>query len=288
MTTVQLCRACWQPFHRDTPGPRTYCSAKCRRDAELTRQRLLAPPPSDSHLLTCQKCLAKFQHRSKATLYCSRKCKQSARTDRRRERDHRKEPNAVCPVCKAEFYRRPDELRRQEISYCSKSCGQRARLVQRGYRLLARDLVPSTRTHYGTTVLGSSCAINKRSSQQFIAGFCPSCGTPFVSTRPVRFCSDLCAKREHKRNRKHRERAAAKTERVFRRKVFDRDEWTCQLCFKPIDPDLEAPDPGAATIDHRIPLCAPYFGDHTYENVQAAHYGCNSGKGARVSQLALC
>jgi predicted nucleic acid-binding Zn ribbon protein len=63
--------------------------------------------------------------------------------------------------------------------------------------------------------------------------------------------------------------------------VYCRDNWTCQLCNELIDATLTWPDPGSASLDHIIPLAA--LGSHTYDNVQAAHLGCNIRKGARVT-----
>lgn len=67
-------------------------------------------------------------------------------------------------------------------------------------------------------------------------------------------------------------------EPIVRRVVFERDGWICQLCGEPVDPDLRAPDPESASLDHRIPIARG--GDHTYDNIQLAHFGCNARKGA--------
>lgn len=62
--------------------------------------------------------------------------------------------------------------------------------------------------------------------------------------------------------------------------IFARDNWLCQICFRPIPRLVSSPyDPQRATIDHRLPLAAG--GSHTYANLQSAHLGCNSSKGAR-------
>jgi 5-methylcytosine-specific restriction endonuclease McrA len=65
-----------------------------------------------------------------------------------------------------------------------------------------------------------------------------------------------------------------------------RDGHRCQLCRRRVDMSVAAPDPRAASIDHVVPLVEG--GDDTRANVQLAHFGCNSSKGARGSQqLAL-
>ena len=72
----------------------------------------------------------------------------------------------------------------------------------------------------------------------------------------------------------------ARVDIVEPQSIFERDRWLCQICFRPIPRTLISPfDPQRATIDHRLPLAAG--GSHTFYNLQAAHLGCNSGKGSR-------
>lgn len=63
--------------------------------------------------------------------------------------------------------------------------------------------------------------------------------------------------------------------------VFERDGWMCKLCDGPLDRDQRAPHPLSPSIDHIVPLAVG--GSHLYENVQAAHLGCNVRKGARTA-----
>ena len=74
--------------------------------------------------------------------------------------------------------------------------------------------------------------------------------------------------------------AGAKQEPYLREDIFEQDNWTCQLCQEPINPELKWPESGSASIDHIIPLSLG--GDDTPANVQAAHLSCNQGKGNRV------
>jgi 5-methylcytosine-specific restriction endonuclease McrA len=58
--------------------------------------------------------------------------------------------------------------------------------------------------------------------------------------------------------------------------VHTRDNWTCQLCWLPVDPNVAWPDPMSPSVDHIIPLSRG--GTHALGNVQSAHLGCNSSK----------
>lgn len=71
----------------------------------------------------------------------------------------------------------------------------------------------------------------------------------------------------------------AQYEPINRLDIFERDGWLCQLCDRPINPDLKWPNPDSASIDHIVPLARG--GDHAVSNVWSAHLGCNASKGAR-------
>ena len=71
-------------------------------------------------------------------------------------------------------------------------------------------------------------------------------------------------------------------ERIDPLAVYERDGWTCQLCHQPIDPAAQHPHPLSPSLDHRIPLVAG--GQHTEDNVWAAHLQCNIRKGAQTQE----
>ncbi|HJC29572.1 MAG TPA: HNH endonuclease [Candidatus Dietzia intestinigallinarum] len=81
--------------------------------------------------------------------------------------------------------------------------------------------------------------------------------------------------------RYHRLKANAKQEPYTRQAIFERDGWICGICAEPIDPRLLGQvRPDAPSIDHIVPLSRG--GDDTPANVQAGHFGCNSGKRDRI------
>lgn len=104
--------------------------------------------------------------------------------------------------------------------------------------------------------------------------------TVYSGTGVALYCSELCADRRVNTGRKARE-AGRKLTPKRRLAVFERDEWVCQLCWEDIDPALKVPDPWAGTIDHAIPLACD--GEHNEDNWQAAHFKCNSMKGANAA-----
>lgn len=78
---------------------------------------------------------------------------------------------------------------------------------------------------------------------------------------------------------------------VTRLKVFDRDEYVCQLCNCKCLSQVVfvdgVPDPMSPTVDHIVALSMRLKG-HTWDNVQCACWACNVAKGARArGQLRL-
>lgn len=131
------------------------------------------------------------------------------------------------------------------------------------------------------------CRLHERPKvRRFVAGSCPVCGDAFVvlAWTGVRFCSRPCARKADRELYQGRLRAA-RTERVYRRKVFERDGWVCRLCLKAVDRDAVVPADLAPTVDHILPLALG--GLHEYANVQCAHFICNSRKSANVAQLSF-
>lgn len=63
--------------------------------------------------------------------------------------------------------------------------------------------------------------------------------------------------------------------------IFERDNWICQLCNKPVDRRIRYPSWWCATLDHIVPLSKG--GQHTRDNVQCSHRRCNEIKSDSLS-----
>jgi 5-methylcytosine-specific restriction endonuclease McrA len=77
----------------------------------------------------------------------------------------------------------------------------------------------------------------------------------------------------------HRKRARllkAHVEDVDARVLFERDNWTCQICGEPTEG--KHPNPRSPSIDHIVALANG--GEHSYANTQCAHLKCNVDKRA--------
>lgn len=87
----------------------------------------------------------------------------------------------------------------------------------------------------------------------------------------------------HKAREYERKRRALKAGALhvpyLRVDVYERDGWVCQLCNKPVDPNLKPAEPMGPNNDHRLAL--RNGGHDTFENSQLAHRVCNLKKGRK-------
>ena len=171
------------------------------------------------------------------------------KTLHRTARGEGKGAKAVCPGCNSVFIRRTAKSK-----YCNHACSVKHK----------RQLSRKIRT-------------------------CQGCGQEFWNPNrrgQVTFCSRGCyfkaigshvaSERERNRwmNTRAKQAGIMPYETIDRQKVYERDSWRCQLCGKRIPKDKCHPHPLSPSIDHIIPFEAG--GSHTYDNVQAAHFRCNS------------
>jgi 5-methylcytosine-specific restriction endonuclease McrA len=112
--------------------------------------------------------------------------------------------------------------------------------------------------------------------RRWYSAFCTMCAASFITDNPRhQNCSTRCGRRADKDKRRALERNAFVAP-VNRTEVYERDQWTCQLCREPVARAEVVPHPQAPTIDHIVPLARG--GTHEPANVQLAHYRCNSIK----------
>lgn len=306
----RLCRGCGDPLRTDLGrnNPRTWC-ADCNPDPRRRGgNRPTGPRPRPESRLApertveCAQCGDVFVTRISRKKFCSVRCQRREERQRHRREGRHLKPIA-CSHCGQTFLGDPNTRPSRQRRYCSPECqyeDKRWLYMKRshpvpwadcsscGSRFIDRrgkgecfECVPA-RTRRPAQCPPHSRWISDAPMQgTWIAGSCHQCGESYVGRWhplwPCRYCSDRCIKRAAKTRRRARKRNAW-VEEVWRPKVYERDNWTCRICHEPVDRDAEVPDPLAPTLDHIVPLALG--GDHSYANVQCAHYRCNSLKGA--------
>lgn len=206
--------------------------------------------------------------RRKYSTFCSRDCAFEYRRippEVRQKREDEKIRNRLwermkplpfrdCDVCKTDF--RPTKpSQRICCDECEKKQG----------RDRAREY--SIAKHYAS--------IKPRSCKQ-----CERSFTPEYGDKHRQLCSDRCANRFYRAGCKVRKRlriTGAQYEPVNVMRLFERDQWRCQICGCKTPKRLRGTHHDRAPeADHRIPISKG--GDHTYANIQCACRKCNGLK----------
>lgn len=117
----------------------------------------------------------------------------------------------------------------------------------------------------------------------FVSHSCGHCGVGFLfdwrttGTAP-RFCTVRCTRRWHRARHRRRQGRFAPT-RAERLAIYERDDWTCQLCFEPVEPDADPASDWFPTLDHIECQSWALVPDHSPSNLRLAHRWCNSVRG---------
>lgn len=255
---------------------------------------------------TCPVCNAKFQltpGRGRPRRYCSTSC-------RRWYARHLggspcsiegcQRPRTADGLCPAHYVHQnyPNRHGRREVVACT-GCGRE--VEKSASRARSRRPVCSTRCRYFITYgkwpigkeLVGPIQVEKPTSppvlevpatrRGFLAAECAWCGAGFIHdwrTTGVepRYCDAQCRRRAGKARRKL---ASGRFDipRRDRLAIYERDNWTCQLCHEPVDPEAPVGDLWSATLDHIIPQSQSPVPDHSPANLRLAHLWCNSVRG---------
>lgn len=166
----------------------------------------------------------------------------------------------VCKACGQTFHRA------NLVRSCSPAC--QVQLKLRKERFLRR--MATIRRKLDAAAKGT------HGDAAFFYGPCQCCGTNYTTRRTeVRWCSHACKRRQLNARRRARKQQAYVAD-VAPIAIYERDEWTCKICGLDVNRDQAVPWPFAPTIDHIIPLAKG--GTHEPDNVQCAHFICNSMK----------
>lgn len=105
----------------------------------------------------------------------------------------------------------------------------------------------------------------------WVQGQCEYCGEQFTRKGAASgYCSSKCRRKDKKT------KWITTTRRLA---LYERDNWTCQLCMEPVDREADHLDPWAPTLDHIEPQSLALIPDHSDANLRTAHRWCNSVRG---------
>lgn len=194
--------------------------------------------------------------------------------------EHRKPAQrkmVACSICGKDVARYTAATRRP---ICSNQC--RFRLLHGRDIATGREVVgPVARTQPSVETKAAPIKV------RFMSTSCKWCGCWFtqdmrVTGMVMRYCSKSCAKSSG-RARERRSHGQFSIARSLRQKIYERDQWTCQLCGDPVDRNLPTSHVWAATLDHIECQSWALIPDHSATNLRLAHRICNSVRGDRVA-----
>lgn len=241
------CLNCGKEFSSNQPQAK-FCCRKCQCKYRKKHYRI-----SNSYI--CKYCGKEFHPKGyDRTTYCSRECAFADKAAMTKKPKEKKMP--VCVICGKEFEGRLN------CKYCSDEC-RKEKKKQRALMM-------------------SQCIHNLNIKPRP----CKECGIifkPQYGSKHRKYCSNKCSNRAMSREEKSKRRQQMKrafVERVYFKKIYQRDKGICQICGEPVEYNRCNKDKMAATIDHVIPLSKG--GKHCYDNCQLAHRLCNSLKSDKL------
>ena len=186
-----------------------------------------------------------------------------ARRARGLEARYAKREIRTCQLCGKDFETRAGSPTRFCSVSCSKTKVRSRELVHVGPRVVIAPPVP-------VTVVSAP-----KWWAVIVQGPCAWCGESFTATgSTTRYCSRRCSRSAAKR----RQGRFLIPPRI-RRAIYERDNWTCQLCFDPIDREAHYLDDWAPSLDHVTPQSHMLIPDHSPSNLRTAHRWCNAVRG---------
>lgn len=309
---THVCKRCGQEFVLEPPAyKRTWCRP-CKREY-MRQYNASYTPPQSSIAAVCKTCGIDFIGKNRYQKYCSEQCRNYCPDcDLNRSHGlkrycevHNKSTQRKCLWCATNFS--SNGPRR----YCGDKCKSASKHLLKKLKQPQFSICGWCFTTFPYRLNNICCSTKCRAAQaqnlkthrapdRCHLPVCRTCrmvhgASPEAFARRGQQCPD-CAKRLHqskeratntKRLAKERRRALAVSDGdnidvVVLAEMFD---WVCHLCDEPINSQFKWPHPGAATVDHVIPITPFALGDepgtHTWDNVRPAHAQCNSKRGNR-------
>lgn len=283
-----VCKGCGVSFYSPKFNV-AYCTDKCRKRQSRLR-----------HIHRCPSCMKIFFGPA-GQKYCSTDCQHKSM--RTAERDH------VCVNCGKEFSR--PERNRDSCQFCSRECafeyqGRDARHKRRSKRIRRCKeckkifLIVGHNLAYCSDDCRQAAKerqIRAATKRRFVveSKACKNCGTLFETAYKgdKSFCSKECRERylkeyKHTCNRRRLDGKIIDSD-ITLMKLSARDNGVCQLCGQPVDWSDYIIDKNGAfivgknypSVDHIYPISRG--GLHAWDNVQLAHFSCNSVKSDSIA-----
>lgn len=223
--------------------------------------------------------------------FCSRSCRywwrknsgavEGSRPAGVRKASPRPPERRSCQLCGGEFMAQPSSAQR----FCSLLCANRRPEPERIKNRWpgVEKICPCGETFVAKSGRAKHCPNCKPRMQEKRP--CLDCGAAVRGAHRCRTCAShhvtklrlAALGREWSVETKAAVRSgSARIPKAVRTMVYERDGWTCQLCFEPVDRILVYPDLWSASIDHIACVSWTDEPDNSPGNLRLAHLWCNS------------
>lgn len=202
-----------------------------------------------------------------------------------------------CTVCGKPIIKEKTNIRRPVCSY---DC--RYELVygiskaekDRAYRDARQVDRPAPKWYRALLDRLSTSGSRTEAKARFIYTECQWCSEQFIFDRcvsgvPAKYCDRRCSRSAERHRRSMRDARQGKMayrskiiHNRIRMRIYERDNWTCQICGEPTSHEYDPHDMYSPTLDHIVPQSLQLFPDHSPTNLRLAHMICNSERGNRV------
>ena len=263
---MKICEYCEKEYipNKFAAKRQRFCSKECNAKWRYHN------PQSGSYI--CLGCGSVFIPKSKENnKYCSRECYFKTIEAKPKEKTIVK-----CAICSKEFEGRVN----------SKACGPQCKEEWIRRREQERyNQYKATEKYQRDLARGRE----KYEPKEPIEKKCGYCGKEYKTPYQSKYCVE-CRPLAEAKNKTEADRARREKIRgvfvapVSRVEVYNRDNWVCGICKKPVDKKLSFPHPMSPSLDHVIPIARG--GTHEPDNVQLAHFICNSYKRDTVCDIA--
>ena len=298
---TRQCVVCGTDFETEKTSRRIVCSDTCsyKRGREQSKDRLKANPKK-----LCLHCGGPVlrngldkRHKNGANNFCSHKC----------YADYRSSLTPVCPGCGRHHQGNESELccdckKSQERIQTPKQYVKKC--IECGAEFVSKNNTTLRCSSNCTRIYNNRFKVEHYQSTALRTNkTCNCCGKEFLSSNANNaYCSVECSASAERLINKARNRirmsktrirsdAGCRYDPISVKRLWIRDGGRCALCGKAVDIKLPRGGPGkrpdmmCATRDHIVPIS--HGGEHTWENVQLAHFICNSRRqdGGNVQAL---
>ena len=236
--------------------------------------------------MTCVICDSPLSGRQ--TRACSKACKLQDDTNQRRESGRLRTANMSAEAKEKKKARNrawQEQLAPRQCRVCKET--QLVRVGHSRTRRTCKKCAPlwSNKTPSASTDLvkaqPNSIANTSPQGGTFYLGTCLQCNISAWSRYEFKYCSPKC-KQKASDIRRGKTRWITDSKRIA---IYERDNYTCQLCLKPVPKGYDYQSwgwsPHAPSLDHIIPRSLG--GPDSPDNLQLAHSICNSRKGNKDS-----